>query len=178
MIMDLPTIPSKAVLRGPDKTAAISVLVPRIFGALEEYGVLVRRVRNRPWELHAQRSHFVLWLCPNCFGFYFRVMHFGHLRMTGGIRVENDGQYFDGRLKVHRWERNTGDWQERLLLSFNKDSDALLTMPASDIRAWTDELYRSRGPNVRDIRIGIKQPLLTAKVIKLADWQSRTAPDR
>ena len=118
-----------------DRARALSVLMPRLLGGVEQHG-RVTRTGKRCWPgLNATGGDFLVRFIPRRGSIFVGVHWCGYLVFTASIVVNCLGTHLGGRISFSTWERgqSLGEWQSDLFDQFDRDSDRLLTCAVNDI---------------------------------------------
>jgi hypothetical protein len=115
----------------PNRELALSVIVPRLLGAIKERP----SATSRPEGLHAIGGNYRVQLFPEHHEVHLRLVNRNRFHVYFWARLFSGGygQQMGGRATVVRWQRGQcGGWQEEIFNVFATDSTALLEIPITN----------------------------------------------
>lgn len=151
--MHLNTPGKQSCATGRSRIAAIQLLAPRIFGAIEHHSIPVPASKRRSMEWVAERDAFRIDCIPRSHDVLFGVWWHGQAVMKGFIDLREQGNFFNGRLKVHTWQRGRqiGHWQHELISAFEQESVSILHVPLSQVPEEMSRMLRISIAQVHDL---------------------------
>jgi hypothetical protein len=125
-IMNLDTEARKRLASGADEDQALQVMVPRLLGAIESDGHVVRIGGMRSTIVVARKNGFQIVIDTDNVYVYFHVWWLKNLVLEGFVSSEGNGTHLGYRVSVTTWRR--GPWQPTLFDVFLSDSYRLLNV--------------------------------------------------
>lgn len=135
----------REVAKARDRVLAASVIIPRVFGAVECYGEHDRDIYRKGRSVVVDsEDDFQILMYPQYSGLSYQVIWRERTVFSLDLDFDAGGSYLDGRIAQKTWLRSAewSRWQSALFDVFDRDSYSFLAAPLGGLPALAARLLK------------------------------------